>query len=41
MLAGHGELVMLPGAGHLLERSSADDLRELLGQWIPEQPRLA
>ena len=36
LLAGHGDLVILPGAGHLLEEAR-DELRELLGQWIPER----
>jgi len=34
-LAGTGELVMLPGAGHLLTEA-ADTLRERLSTWIPE-----
>lgn len=33
-LAGGGELVVLPGAGHLL-REGADVLRERLLEWIP------
>jgi dienelactone hydrolase len=33
-LVGHGELVILPGAGHLLAEAS-DELRERLGTWIP------
>jgi pimeloyl-ACP methyl ester carboxylesterase len=36
LLAGHGDLVIFPGAGHLLEEAR-DELRELLGQWIPER----
>lgn len=32
-LAGHGELVILPGAGHLLTQA-ADDLRRILPPWI-------
>ena len=31
---GHGELVILPGAGHLLTEAH-DELRERLGTWIP------
>lgn len=31
---GHGELVILPGAGHLLSEAS-DELRTLLLDWIP------
>jgi pimeloyl-ACP methyl ester carboxylesterase len=34
MLAGHGEIVIFPGAGHLLSEA-ADELRERLGEWIP------
>lgn len=34
MLAGGGELVILPGAGHLLTEAH-DDLRDRLGEWIP------
>jgi dienelactone hydrolase len=33
-LVGHGELVILPGAGHLMTEAH-DDLREILGDWIP------
>ncbi len=33
-LVGHGELVILPGAGHLLVEAN-DQLREVLGDWIP------
>jgi alpha-beta hydrolase superfamily lysophospholipase len=33
-LVGHGELVILPGAGHLLVEAH-DQLREVLGDWIP------
>jgi alpha/beta superfamily hydrolase len=35
MLAGHGEVVMLPGDGHLLTKS-AGAIRERLYDWIPE-----
>jgi hypothetical protein len=34
MLAGHGELDLVPGAGHLL-REAGDHLRDRLGTWIP------
>ena len=34
MLAGHGEIVLLPGDGHLLSES-AGELRERLLEWIP------
>jgi pimeloyl-ACP methyl ester carboxylesterase len=34
LLAGHGELVLYRGAGHLLEEAR-DELRELLFEWIP------
>jgi hypothetical protein len=34
MLAGHGEIVLLPGDGHLLS-DSAVELRERLVEWIP------
>lgn len=34
MLAGGGELVILPGAGHLLTEAR-DELRDRLGEWIP------
>ena len=34
MLAGHGEVVLLPGAGHLLTQA-ADEVRERLLEWIP------
>jgi pimeloyl-ACP methyl ester carboxylesterase len=33
MLAGHGEVVLLPGSGHLLTEA-AGELRERLGAWI-------
>jgi alpha/beta superfamily hydrolase len=33
---GHGELVILPGAGHLLSEAGPL-LRERLGEWIPSQ----
>jgi pimeloyl-ACP methyl ester carboxylesterase len=36
MLAGHGEVVLLPGAGHLLTQA-ATELRERLSAWIPER----
>ena len=36
MIAGHGELDLIPGAGHLL-REAGDHLREKLGSWIPER----
>ena len=36
MLAGHGEVVYIPNAGHLLTEA-ADDLRERLMSWIPER----
>jgi hypothetical protein len=36
MLAGHGEIVYLPGTGHLLSET-ADDVRERLTTWIPER----
>lgn len=36
MLVGHGEIEILPGAGHLLSES-ADHLRSRLGDWIPTQ----
>ena len=36
MLAGHGELVVLPGTGHLLTEV-AEDLRELVGGWIADR----
>jgi dienelactone hydrolase len=34
-LVGHGELVILPGAGHLMVEAH-DELRERLGSWIPD-----
>ena len=34
LAGGHGELIIAPGAGHLLVEA-ADDLRERLGTWIP------
>ena len=34
MLAGHGEVVLLPGTGHLLSEA-AQELRDRLGEWIP------
>jgi Phospholipase/Carboxylesterase len=36
MIAGTGELVILPGAGHLL-REAGEELRRRLGRWIPER----
>ncbi len=36
MLAGHGELAIFPGAGHLLEEAR-DELQELLFRWIAER----
>lgn len=36
MLAGHGELVMFAGAGHLLVEVG-DELRDRLMEWIPQQ----
>jgi pimeloyl-ACP methyl ester carboxylesterase len=36
MIVGHGDLVILPGAGHLLTEAQAE-LRERLGTWIPER----
>ena len=36
MLAGGGEFVPLPGAGHLLTEA-AGELRDRLGAWIPEK----
>ena len=35
MLAGHGELVLLPGEDHLL-KAAKDDIAERLMTWIPE-----
>lgn len=35
-IAGHGDLVVLPGTGHLMAES-ADELRERLLAWIPER----
>jgi pimeloyl-ACP methyl ester carboxylesterase len=34
MLAGHGEVVLLPGTGHLLTQA-ADEVRARLYEWIP------
>jgi pimeloyl-ACP methyl ester carboxylesterase len=34
MLAGHGEIVYLPGAGHLLTEAS-DEIRARLLDWVP------
>jgi dienelactone hydrolase len=39
-IVGHGDLVILPGAGHLLTEAR-DELRERLGAWIPERFREA
>ena len=36
MIAGHGELVLLPGAGHLMSEAG-DELRDQLAAWIPAQ----
>jgi len=36
MIAGHGDLVVLPGTGHLLSEAGPE-LRERLAAWIPEQ----
>ena len=36
MLAGHGEVVLLPGAGHLLGEA-AGELRERIDAWIGER----
>jgi alpha/beta superfamily hydrolase len=36
MLAGQGEVVLLPGTGHLLTQS-ADELRARLLDWIPQR----
>jgi pimeloyl-ACP methyl ester carboxylesterase len=40
MLAGHGEVVLLPGSGHLLTQA-ADELRERLSAWIPDRFAMA
>ena len=36
MLAGHGEVVMIPGAGHLLTQATTE-VHDLLASWIPER----
>lgn len=36
MIAGHGDLVILPSTGHLMSEAGPD-LRDRLGAWIPEQ----
>jgi len=36
MIAGQGEVVILPGAGHLLTEA-AEELRQQLGAWIPDR----
>ncbi len=36
MLAGHGEVVLLPGAGHLLTQA-AGEVHARLSTWIPER----
>jgi pimeloyl-ACP methyl ester carboxylesterase len=36
MIAGHGELVVLPGTGHLMSESGPA-IRERLLAWVPEQ----
>jgi hypothetical protein len=33
MLAGHGEVVLLPGTGHLLTQSK-DEVRDRVRTWI-------
>ena len=33
-LAGHGEVIVLPGTGHLLSEA-AEEIRERLIEWIP------
>ena len=38
LAGGHGELVVLPGEGHLLA-GAGDTLRERLGEWVPERLR--
>ena len=38
LAGGHGELVVLPGEGHLLS-GAGDILRERLGTWVPERLR--
>ncbi len=35
-LVGHGELVIFPGAGHLLSEAG-DELRDRIGTWIPDR----
>lgn len=40
MLAGHGEIVVFPGAGHLLSEAS-DEIRDRLDEWIPAHLGLA
>jgi predicted esterase len=35
-IVGHGELQILPGAGHLLTEAGAE-IRHRLGHWIPDQ----
>jgi pimeloyl-ACP methyl ester carboxylesterase len=36
MIVGHGDLVILPGAGHLLTEAH-DEIRDRLGTWIPDR----
>jgi dienelactone hydrolase len=36
MIVGHGDLIILPGAGHLMMEAH-DELRERLRTWIPER----
>lgn len=36
MIAGHGEVVLLPGAGHLLTQAAAE-VHDRLLEWIPER----
>ena len=38
LAGGHGELVVLPGEGHLLA-GAGDTPRERLGEWVPERLR--
>jgi pimeloyl-ACP methyl ester carboxylesterase len=36
MLAGHGEVVLLPGTGHLLTQSK-DEVRDRVRTWINDR----
>src|SRR5262249_39697465 len=36
MLAGHGEIVLLPGNGHLLSQSAVE-VQDRLATWVPKQ----